>query len=52
MNWDSGMNQITVGDLIKELMQLDPSLKLVTPDAPYGEPVPLTYIGIVTVKKG
>ena len=46
------MNEhMTVRDLIAELVQLDPELKIVVPDAPYGQPNPLTRIGIVILRE-
>lgn len=41
---------MTVGDLITELLQLDPKTRIVVPDAPYGQPNPLTRIGVVIMK--
>jgi hypothetical protein len=42
---------MTVGDLISELLQLDPKTKLVVPDAPYGQPNPLVRIDVVILKE-
>ena len=43
-------NFMTVGDLIIELAMLDPSMKVVVPDAPYGQPNPLFRVGVVILE--
>ena len=45
MNWAD--KHMTVRDLIEALSFLDPNLKVVVPDAPYGQPNELKYIGEV-----
>lgn len=43
-------NFMTVEDLIIELAMLDPSMKVVVPDAPYGQPNPLFRVGVVILE--
>lgn len=43
-------NFMTVGDLIIELAMLDPSMKVVVPNAPYGQPNPLLRVGVVILE--
>jgi len=47
----SNQNFMTVGDLIIELAMLDPSMKIVVPDAPYGQPTPLERVGVVILEE-
>jgi hypothetical protein len=44
-------NHMTVWELIKELSQLDPNMKVVVPDAPYGQPRFVDRIGIVILEE-